>query len=77
MYSGAGAFDSKSQYVHYDYFEIPMRPTVVQWMEIKTPVLTEGTYNVWICWRRGGENNKFKEQKDSIVFDFDNPFGDV
>ena len=24
-----------------------------------------------------GENNKFKEQKDSIVFDFDNPFGDV
>ena len=54
------AFDSKSQYVHYDYFEIPMRPTVIQWMEIKTPVLTEGTYNVWICWRRGGGDNKFK-----------------
>jgi uncharacterized surface protein with fasciclin (FAS1) repeats len=59
-YLVAGAFDSKTQYVHYDYFEIPMRPTVVQWMEIKTPVLTEGTYNVWICWRRGGDNNKFK-----------------
>jgi len=54
------AFDAKSQYVHLDYFEIPMRPTVIQWMEIKTPVLTEGTYNVWICWRRGGDNNKFK-----------------
>ena len=54
------AFDSKSQYVHLDYFEIPMRPTVIQWMEIKTPVLTEGTYNIWICWRRGGDNNKFK-----------------
>lgn len=48
------------QYVNYDYFEIPMRPTLLQWMEIKTPVLTEGIYNVWICWRRGGNNNKFK-----------------
>lgn len=48
------------QYVNYDYFEIPMRPTLLQWMEIKTPVLTEGIYNVWICWRRGGSNNKFK-----------------
>ena len=48
------------QYVNYDYFEIPMRPTLLQWMEIKTPVLTEGVYNIWICWRRGGNNNKFK-----------------
>jgi uncharacterized surface protein with fasciclin (FAS1) repeats len=48
------------QYVNYDFFEIPMRPNVLQWMEIKTPVLTEGVYNVWICWRRGGTNNKFK-----------------
>ncbi|HET7733043.1 MAG TPA: fasciclin domain-containing protein [Paludibacter sp.] len=48
------------QYVHYDFFEIPMRPTLLQWMEIKTPVLSEGVYNVWICWRRGGDNNKFK-----------------
>ena len=55
-----GAFGDKDQYVNYDQMDIPMRPTVVQWMEIKTPVLTEGVYNVWICWRRGGENNKFK-----------------
>ncbi|MBN2766488.1 MAG: fasciclin domain-containing protein [Paludibacteraceae bacterium] len=54
------AFSEKNQYVNYDYFEIPMRPTVIQWIEIKTPVLTEGVYNVWICWRRGGNNNKFK-----------------
>jgi uncharacterized surface protein with fasciclin (FAS1) repeats len=59
-YLVASAFDSKTQYVHYDYFEIPLRPTLLQWMEIKTPVLTEGVYNVWICWRRGGNNNKFK-----------------
>jgi len=59
-YNVASAFDSKTQYSHYDYFEIPMRPNLLQWMEIKTPVLTEGTYNVWICWRRGGGDNKFK-----------------
>lgn len=59
-YNVASAFDSKTQYVHYDYFEIPLRPNVIQWMEIETPVLTEGVYNVWICWRRGGNNNKFK-----------------
>ena len=59
-YKVASAFDTKTQYVHYDYFEIPMKPTQLQWMEITTPVLTEGTYNVWICWRRGGDDNKFK-----------------
>jgi uncharacterized surface protein with fasciclin (FAS1) repeats len=59
-YVVASAYDVKSQYVHYDYFDVPLRPTVIQWMEIKTPVLTEGTYNIWICWRRGGDNNKFK-----------------
>ena len=59
-YSVVSAWDEKAQYVHGDFFEIPMRPTVIQWMEIKTPVLTEGVYNVWICWRRGGDNNKFK-----------------
>lgn len=48
------------QYVNYDYMDIPMRPNLLQWMEIKTPVLTEGIYNVWICWRRGGANSKFK-----------------
>ncbi len=59
-YAVVSAWDVKAQYVHGDYFEIPMRPTLLQWMEIKTPVLTEGVYNVWICWRRGGDNNKFK-----------------
>ncbi len=54
------SWDEKSQYVNNDFFEIPMRPTLLQWMEIKTPVLPEGVYYVWICWRRGGDNNKFK-----------------
>lgn len=59
-YNAVAAWGEKDQYVNGDQFDIPMRPTVVQWMEIKTPVLTEGVYYVWICWRRGGENNKFK-----------------
>lgn len=55
------AYSQNSQYVNGDYFEIStLRPSVMQWMEIKTPVLTEGIYYVWICWRRGGDNNKFK-----------------
>jgi uncharacterized surface protein with fasciclin (FAS1) repeats len=55
-----GGWDVKAQYVHGDFLTIPMRPTLLQWMEIVTPVLTEGTYNIWFCWRRGGDNNKFK-----------------
>lgn len=58
-YTVAG-WGEKDQYVNGDHFDIPMRPNVLQWMEIKTPVLTEGVYYVWICWRRGGTNNKFK-----------------
>ncbi len=59
-YNAVGAWGEKDQYVNGDQFDIPMRPTLLQWMEIKTPVLTEGVYYVWICWRRGGTNNKFK-----------------
>ena len=29
-------------------------------MEFKTPVLTEGVYNVWICWRSNGSGCTFK-----------------
>lgn len=59
-YTVEGAFAEKLQYIHGDYFTLKLRPAVVQWMEIKTPLLTEGVYNVWICWRRGGTSNKFK-----------------
>jgi len=75
-YIVASAWDIKTQYVHGDYFEIPLRPNVLQWMEIKTPVLKEGVYKVWICWRRGnGSNIKFKttfkqEGKEDQVLPF-------
>jgi uncharacterized surface protein with fasciclin (FAS1) repeats len=78
-------YGTSSQYVHYDNLQISLRPNVTQWMELKTPVLTEGVYNVWICWRREGTNNKFKttfkqEGKDDQllpnVFDLGEYFND-
>jgi len=57
---GVAAYGTSSQYVHYDNLTINLRPNVIQWMEVKTPVLTEGIYNVWVCWRRAGSNTKFK-----------------
>jgi hypothetical protein len=59
-YYVASGWATTTQYIHGDYFEIPMRPTVLQWMEIKTPELKEGVYNIWVCWRRGGSGNIFK-----------------
>ena len=60
-YSVAPAYDTNNgQYVHYDNLFLQLRSNVVRWVEITTPVLTEGTYNVWICYRRGGSSLKFK-----------------
>ena len=46
------AFAQKAQYSHYDYFGMGMRPSLLQWLEMKTPVLAAGTYYVWVCFRR-------------------------
>jgi uncharacterized surface protein with fasciclin (FAS1) repeats len=55
VYGHISAYNSNGgQYVNYDYLGVKFYPSIVQWMEIKTPVLTEGVYNVWICWRRVG-----------------------
>lgn len=59
-YSVNSAYGLLLQHVNYDHLDVPFYPNIVQWMEIKTPVLTEGVYNVWFCWRRTGQNNKFK-----------------
>ena len=78
IYSTTPAWATNAQYVHGDFFEIPLRPNVLQWMEIKTPILKEGVYKVWFCWRRGGNNNLFKTtfkqdgKKDQVMpFTFD------
>ncbi|MDD4640008.1 MAG: fasciclin domain-containing protein [Bacteroidales bacterium] len=47
-----GAYDQKSQYVYNDYLTFRVGARVMQWLEIKTPVLVAGKYQVWICWRR-------------------------
>ena len=59
-YRVMSAFNNTTQYVNMDYLGVNFYPNIVQWMELKTPVLTEGVYNVWICWRRMGTNQNFK-----------------
>ena len=54
------SYATNYQFVNSDYLMIRFYPNIIQWMEIKTPLLTEGVYNVWICWRRGGSKNTFK-----------------
>ncbi len=54
------AYTDKNQYVHLDYLAIKFYTSIVKWMEFKTPVLTEGVYNVWICWRSNPSGGKFK-----------------
>ena len=46
------AYDPKSQYVYSDYLQFRICTNVMQWLEIKTPVLVKGRYKIWICWRR-------------------------
>ncbi|MDR2087598.1 MAG: fasciclin domain-containing protein [Dysgonamonadaceae bacterium] len=45
-------FDEKAQYVYSDYIHFVMSTNTIQWMEMKTPVLVEGKYKVWLCYRR-------------------------
>jgi uncharacterized surface protein with fasciclin (FAS1) repeats len=57
---GVDYSSNSNQYVNNDYFWVQLRANVVQWIEIKTPVLTEGAYYVWVAYRRGGSSLKFK-----------------
>ncbi|KAA6342171.1 hypothetical protein EZS27_010069 [termite gut metagenome] len=44
--------DGKTQYVYSDHLEFRLDTNVMQWLELKTPLLVEGNYKIWICWRR-------------------------
>lgn len=46
------SLDEKSQYVYGDYLRLTLSTAVNQWVEMKMPLLVEGTYKVWICYRR-------------------------
>lgn len=47
-----GAYDLKGQYVYGDYLAMRICSVQMKYLEIKTPRLVKGDYNVWICWRR-------------------------
>lgn len=40
-----------NQYIYGDYLNFRICTNVMQWAEFKTPLLVEGTYKVWVCWR--------------------------
>ncbi|HET9570322.1 MAG TPA: fasciclin domain-containing protein [Bacteroidales bacterium] len=57
--------DEKSQYVYADALRFNLYSLTNQWIEFKTPVLIEGKYKVWLCYRRELElklKSIFKQQ---------------
>jgi hypothetical protein len=48
----SNVLDEKFQYVYGDYLRFVLHPNVTSWVEFKTPVLVEGKYKVWLCYRR-------------------------
>ena len=57
-YKYAGGFNTNGQYVNHDYLAINMNR--ITSISFKTPLLIEGTYNVWICFRRAGYGDKIR-----------------
>jgi len=51
------ALDEKAQYSYGDALRFNLYSTTTQWIEFKTPVLIEGKYKVWLCYRRELELN--------------------
>lgn len=55
-YCGSAAtstsFDTKNQYVYGDYMRFRFSPNLNSWFEFTLPMLVEGKYKVWLCWRR-------------------------
>lgn len=49
--------DEKFQYIYGDYLRFNLYSQTTQWIEFKTPVLIEGKYKVWLCYRRELELN--------------------
>lgn len=66
--------DEKSQYVYGDFLRFNLYSLTNQWIEFKTPVLVEGKYKVWLCYRRELElklKSVFKQDGyDDQVFNY-------
>ena len=53
QYSNQGtSFDEKVQYIYGDAMRFRFSTNYNAYFEWKTPLLVEGKYKVWICWRR-------------------------
>lgn len=78
MPNSISQFDEKHQYVYSDYLRFNLYSLTTQWVEFKTPVLIEGKYKVWLCYRRELElklKSIFKQEgyDDQVlpyIFDF-------
>lgn len=44
--------DPKSQYIYCDALRFGLNTNTTQWIEFTLPVLIEGKYKVWLCYRR-------------------------
>ena len=70
--------DTKHQYIYSDYLRFNLYSLTNQWVEFKTPVLIEGKYKVWLCYRRELElklksvfkQDGYDDQVLPYIFDF-------
>ena len=73
-----GAYDVKSQYVYGDQMTMRLcSVNAISHMEITTPVLVAGKYNIWICWRRanpGKFNATFHHGSIDEVTEYEDQF---
>ncbi len=58
FYEVRSGFRSDYQQTHNDSFELNWNR--ITSISFKTPLLIEGTYNVWVCWRRAGSGDKVR-----------------
>lgn len=57
-YCTEAAYNAKTAYSNYDNLELNFNR--ITSVSFKMPLLTEGTYNVWLCWRRAGYGDKIR-----------------
>ncbi|MGF7232512.1 fasciclin domain-containing protein [Arachidicoccus sp.] len=48
-------------YVNSDYLQVPLGSNRTPWVEFKTPLLVQGKYKVWICYRRGSSHDNINQ----------------
>ncbi|AYD48290.1 fasciclin domain-containing protein [Arachidicoccus soli] len=54
-------------FVNGDYLKIPLGANRTPWVELKTPLLVQGKYKVWICYRTAGRDNVDQVSIDGVA----------